>query len=179
MKRNMIKILALALCLMLMLSLGAVVASAAAASTDGNAETGNSLYKTEGTDLGFGERVEYAVQGTVTGLLMVFAVLALLAVVVSLSKVILYDIPRKAEAKAAAKAAQEGAKAVTATEEVKDETPDSAISAETSDDGELIAVITAAIAATIESGEYGNEFASGFRVVSFKRVTAGSWNKNN
>ena len=49
--------------------------------------------------------------------------------------------------------------------------------AEVQDDGELIAVITAAIAAMIESGDYKNEFVGGFRVVSFKRTTSGAWNK--
>jgi hypothetical protein len=41
----------------------------------------------------------------------------------------------------------------------------------------IVAVITAAIAAMIESGDYGNEFAGGFRVVSFKRSTKGAWNR--
>ena len=45
------------------------------------------------------------------------------------------------------------------------------------DEGELIAVITAAVAAMIESGDYKNEFVGGFRVVSFKRTTSGAWNK--
>ena len=45
------------------------------------------------------------------------------------------------------------------------------------DDGELIAVITAAIAATIESSEYKNEFVGGFRVVSFKRSEKTAWNR--
>ena len=48
---------------------------------------------------------------------------------------------------------------------------------QTQDDGELIAVITAAIAAMIESGDYKNEFVGGFRVVSFKRNTGGAWNR--
>ena len=41
----------------------------------------------------------------------------------------------------------------------------------------MFAAITAAIAAMIESGDYGNEFAGGFRVVSFKRSTKGAWNR--
>ena len=45
------------------------------------------------------------------------------------------------------------------------------------DDGELIAVITAAIAAMIESGEYKDQFVGGFRVVSFKRSSSGAWNR--
>ena len=49
--------------------------------------------------------------------------------------------------------------------------------AQASDDGELAAVITAAIAAMIESGDYKNEFVGGFRVVSFKRSTQSAWNR--
>ena len=48
---------------------------------------------------------------------------------------------------------------------------------EAQDDGELAAVITAAIAAMIDSSEYKNEFVGGFRVVSFKRSTQSAWNK--
>lgn len=127
----------------------------------------------EGEDLGIMERIEYALQGTVTGLLMIFAVLALLAIVVSLSKVILYDLPRKRRERAKARAEKENV-----TTMVSDITPEPvpAPAAQT-DDGELVAVITAAITAAIESGEYGSEFASGFRVVSFKRVNTNTWNK--
>ena len=45
------------------------------------------------------------------------------------------------------------------------------------DEGELAAVITAAIAAMLDSEEYKNEFVGGFRVVSFKRSTERAWNK--
>ena len=48
-----------------------------------------------GENMTFGERFEYAMQGTVTGMLMVFAVLALLYGIVALSKVFLYDLPNK------------------------------------------------------------------------------------
>ena len=131
------------------------------------------LDKILGSDLALSERIEYALQGTVTGLLMVFAVLALLAVVVSLSKVVFYDIPRKRQQRAEKKAENEK-ETVVAEESVP--TPAASAPAQTSD-GELVAVITAAIAAAIQSGEYGDEFASGFRVVSFKRVNTTAWNK--
>ena len=42
-----------------------------------------------GKDMSFGERAEYALQGTVTGMLMVFAVLGLLYGIVTLSRVFL------------------------------------------------------------------------------------------
>ena len=48
-----------------------------------------------GADMTPGERLEYALQGTVTGMVMVFAVLGLLWGIVALSKVVFYDLPKK------------------------------------------------------------------------------------
>ena len=48
-----------------------------------------------GVNMTFGERFEYALQGTATGMLMIFAVLGLLWGIVSLSKLFLYDLPNK------------------------------------------------------------------------------------
>ena len=121
----------------------------------------------------FGERVEIALQGTATGMILIFAVLGLLAVIVSLSKLICYDIPNKK--KEQARAAHTPAAAPSAPVETVQEAP--AISEPVTDDGELAAVITAAIAAMLESGEYKNEFVGGFRVVSFKRSTNSAWNR--
>lgn len=129
-----------------------------------------------GADLSVGERISYALQGTATGMLMVFAVLALLAIIVSLSKVILYDIPNKKKADAT-KAPDAVVETETVTDPVPTPTDDTTVYCE--DDTEIAAVITAAIAAMIESGEYASEFKSGFRVVSFKRISGnGAWNKN-
>lgn len=129
-----------------------------------------------GSDLDVGERISYALQGTATGMLMVFAVLGLLAIIVSLSKVILYDIPNKKKHNATK--ANDTAVEMTATSEtVRETTEDTSVCCQ--NDAEIAAVITAAIAAMIESGEYASEFKSGFRVVSFKRVSGnGAWNKN-
>lgn len=127
-----------------------------------------------GGDLDISERISYALQGTATGMLMVFAVLSLLAIIVSLSKVIFYDIPNKKKAKV-----QE----ITVSNDTNNDIAPSPVEYEEEviypeDDTELAAVITAAIAATIESGEYADEFKSGFRVVSFKRTQkSGGWNK--
>lgn len=134
----------------------------AAPATDG-------LGQIKGEDLDFSERAEIALQGTVSGMLMVFAVLSLLTLVVWLSKVVFYDIPRKA--KASSKTEAEASKK--AEEELEAKTSQSAALTPTqqSDDSQLIAVITAAIAATIDSNpQYKSQFASGFRVVSFKRT---------
>lgn len=131
------------------------------------------LGEIKGENLSLSERIEYALQGTVTGMVMVFAVLTLLCLVVALSKVIFYDIPKRARENAKAQEESEQAVEVETNETVAltDANYD------TDDDGQLIAVITAAVSAVIESGEYGDEFASGFRVVSFKRTNNGKWNK--
>lgn len=123
----------------------------------------------------FGERATIALQGTVTGLVMVFAVLALLWGIVTLSKVVFYDLPNKKKERerkkrvsvAAPVAVEEGVSDVFATSETIEET----------DDGEIAAVITAAIAAMLDSEEYKNEFVGGFRVVSFKRSAKSAWNR--
>ena len=178
--KNIKRIGILALICILLFSIMAVGICAAAQPNDPQTDTDVSdtpLYEIEGENMKMSERIEYAIQGTVTGLVMVFAVLALLAVVVTLSKVILYDLPRKAKERAAAKAkaeAEKGEKIIAQAEPVA--APVAAPIAQ-ADDGELVAVITAAVAAAIASGDYGSEFASGFRVVSFNRVNTGTWNK--
>ncbi len=137
----------------------------------------------------FSERLEYALQGTATGMLMVFGVLALLTVILYISKYFLYDLPRKdtpeerAEKEARAKKAREAAvakeaeKARRAEEKASKTVPTTVSSSNVQDDAQLAAVITAAIAAMIESGEYKNEFVGGFRVVSFKRSERSAWNR--
>ena len=123
----------------------------------------------------FGERLEYALQGTVTGILMVFAVLGLLTLILYLSKAVFYDIPKKKREKEK----EEKAAAFKPFEPLHEPAPEveEAAAAE-ADDTELAAVITAAIAAMLDSEEYANQFKSGFRVVSFKRAdNTGAWNK--
>ena len=116
-------------------------------------------------------RIKYAVSVTVLGMLMVFAVLSVLWSVVALMKVFLYDIPARRAAKKAAlaKAVEVAAAPV--------EQP-AAIAEPTEDEGEIVAAITAAIAAMLQSEEYKGQFESGFRVVSFSRK-GGAWNKDN
>ena len=127
-----------------------------------------------GADMTPGERLEYALQGTVTGMVMVFAVLGLLWGIVALSKVVFYDLPKK---KANAENKSASNKAAQAPVQAPAQTAVPAAQPEAQDDAELAAVITAAIAAMIESGDYQNEFVGGFRVVSFKRSSARAWNK--
>ena len=122
-----------------------------------------------GEDMSFGERVEYALQGTVTGMVMVFAVLGLLFGIISLSKVVFYDIPEKKKKNKQKAQAAYVAPAPAPVAEVAE--------SNTQDDGQLVAVITAAVAAMIESGDYKDEFKGGFRVVSLKRSAKSAWNK--
>ena len=170
-KLSIFVILSLVLCMAL-----AMVCFATEATSEAPAETSVKLDKDmSGENMTLGERFEYALQGTATGMLMVFAVLALLWGIVSLSKVIFYDIPnkKKEKEKKQSKATVEAKTSAEAPATVAEPTP----VAEAADDGELAAVITAAIAAMIESGDYKNEFVGGFRVVSFKRTTSGAWNR--
>ncbi len=121
----------------------------------------------------FGERLEYALQGTVVGMLMIFGVLTALTLIMYGSKYIFYDIPNKrAQIKSAVAQAPINDPIAQESAALSEQA-----AACTQDDGELAAVITAAIAAMIESGDYKDEFVGGFRVVSFKRSTTGAWNK--
>ena len=123
----------------------------------------------------FNERAEIALQGTVTGMLMVFAVLGLLFGIVSLSKVFLYDIPNREKNKG--KKENKNAPAAAPAPVVESAPVAAPVVEESADDGEIAAVITAAIAAMLDSEEYKNEFVGGFRVVSFKRSANSAWNK--
>ncbi len=129
-----------------------------------------------GGNMPLSERVEYALQGTVTGMLMIFAVLGLLYVIVSLSKVFFYDMPNKKKVEKPAR--RKGKKVVTVEDDEEISAAfDPAVIVPDHDEGEIAAVITAAIAAMLEGEEYKNGFVSGFRVVSFKRSTERAWNK--
>lgn len=118
------------------------------------------------------QRIEYAISVTIQGMLMVFAVLALLWGVVAIFKVVLHDIPEKRAAKKQALAAAVAEAAASA------EQPTEIAPAPVEDDGEIVAAITAAIAVMLQSEEYKGQFESGFRVVSFARK-GGAWNKEN
>ncbi len=122
------------------------------------------------TAMSFGERMSYGFQVFAVGLGTVFGVLAILWIALILFKVFLYDIPQKKAAKKARKEDKTAPVVETVQEAASDETT-------AEDDTQLIAVITAAIAAyTAESGS-----ALPFRVVSYKRISgANGWNgKNN
>ncbi len=118
-------------------------------------------------DMALGERLGYAAQVLVIGMVTVFASLAILWGVIAIFKIFMYDMPQKR----AKKKAEEALKAVAAPETAVP-VAESAPAADESDDTQLIAVITAAISAYTS----GNGNALPFRVVSYKRVRgANGW----
>ena len=106
-------------------------------------------------------------QVPIVGLLMVFVVLSLIWAVLSVSKVVFYDLPRKRVAKSEASKSAQPAPAVAPV-------APAAAPAPVSDDAAIVAAITAAIAAMrADEGCQG-----GFRVVSFRRADTGrAWNR--
>lgn len=170
MQKVLTRLLLLVLAAVLMCGMLTVSIAAAEQTTEAEVTTEQSKNPTNEELGGFFSpmRIEYAIKVTVQGMLMIFAVLALLWGVVAIFKVFLHDIPEKRAAKKQAMAA-----AVAKATEVQE--PEAVAPVE--DDGEIVAAITAAIAAMLESEEYADEFASGFRVVSFKRK-GGAWDQN-
>lgn len=116
------------------------------------------------------ENLKLMWQTPLLGMLMVFAVLALLWGVLAIFKLIFAGKTPKADKekkqaseKKPREAAREEGPAVTETQTAGQS------------DAELCAVITAAVAAYM--AEDNTEYAGGFRVVSFKRVRGGrAWN---
>lgn len=109
------------------------------------------------------ERLELAGQVFLIGMFMVFAVLALLWGILAIFGKVMTRQKKQADEPAPEAPAEEIAPAVSEPEPA---------AASVEDDGELIAVITAAVAAAIESDEaLSSRFESGFRVVSFKKST--------
>ena len=100
----------------------------------------------------FGEKAMFALENSVLGILIVFAVLVLLSLVVKLVASILTPKEKKKPAEKAVAPAPSP-------------TPAPA-PAPTTDDGEIVAAITAAIALMLESE---GKDPKGFRVVSFRR----------
>ena len=166
-----------ALVFVLLFSLMSVSVLAAGDAHDGSAEAQEGKLDMGLKPESFSDRLGYAVQGTVTGILMVFAVLTLLCLILYASKLFFYDIPNKRKEKEIAKKNARVEASIAAEKEKNEIEEPASEAAEAQDDGELVAVITAAVAAMIESSEYKNEFVGGFRVVSFKRSEKTAWNR--
>lgn len=111
----------------------------------------------------------YAGQMTLLGMVMVFSVLCALWGVLAIFKLVFARDAKPKKKKSL----------VTAVEHVeKVESPAPAAPVARQDDGELVAVLTAAVAAYMaaENGVDASDVGA-FRVVSFKRVSAGrAWN---
>lgn len=124
----------------------------------------------DGTYVPFsGEAWVYAGQMTLLGMVMIFAVLGLLWGVLSLFKIIF--APKKKKAKKTA----EPSVAVSEDKPIAAPVQEVAPKADGNADAELVAIITAAVAAYM--AEDGEAHTGGFRVVSFKRVRSGrTWN---
>ena len=132
----------------------------------------NVMLLTATADLGgafSAERMTYAFEMTALGILAVFAVLAILWGVLALFKVFMYDMPQKK-----ANATKKAEPAPVVVDEPAVVTP-----VASSNDDEVVAVIMAAISAYISADPaLAEEYAGGFRVVSFKRVRdKAAWNK--
>ena len=112
------------------------------------------------------ERWAYAGRMTLLGMVMIFAVLGLLWAVLAVFKLVMVGKEAKpAQKNAIAEAIAESASVAEEPEAV--------------DDGELVAVIAAAIAAYRASEGMDAADASAFRVVSFRRAANGrAWNAN-
>lgn len=117
------------------------------------------------------EAWSYAGQTALLGMGMIFAVLGLLWGLLSVFKLVFTEKTPKAPKPVKVKAADDKP-----AEKVENKVaPAPVAAAATQDDGALIAVLTAAIAAYM--AESGEEYTGGFRVVSFTRVKGGKpWN---
>ena len=125
-------------------------------------EAGNVIEKEVSTKtLELSDRIAYALERSLIGLIIVFGVLAIIWLMLSLFKFVFYKDPNKSTK--VEKVEEKQAPAVA---------PEPA-SVPVSDDGAIVAAIIAAISALrSEEGITG-----GFRVVSFKRGKTQPWNK--
>jgi len=115
------------------------------------------------------ERLAEAGKMILLGMGAVFSVLAILWAVLAIFKIFSYDLPKKRAQSAKKEEVPEVVVAASVAEPVAEEVYD--------DDGALIAVIAAAVAAYRASEGITPEAVGGFRVVSFRRVNQRSaWN---
>lgn len=119
-------------------------------------------------DMNFGERLAYGAQVLIIGMMTVFLSLAILWGVIAIFKIFMYDMPQKR----AKKKAEAALSAVPAAEPAAVTSAESTVSESDNDNTELVAVITAAVAAYMAQ----DGSALPFRVVSYKRVRGrGGW----
>ena len=129
--------------------------------------------RADGTYVPFSaEAWAYAGQMTLLGMVMIFAVLGVLWAVLSVFKLVFAGrSPKQPKAEKPTPIKKE--KNVKASVPKKEKAMP--VVAPKNNDAELVAIITAAVAAYM--AEEGAEYQGGFRVVSFKRVRGGrTWN---
>ena len=130
------------------------------------------------TDLGGAfspERIKYSLEMTGLGLIAVFAVLALIWLILAIFKFFLYDVAKNKDEAASTHAPSKTAKKVESvpTEVVKS-------TANTENDATVATIIAAISAYNAEDPQLSEQYSNGFRVVSFKRVRGkASWNSKN
>lgn len=150
-------------------------ASAAENITDINAVMNNGM--------SIQEKLEMSLKMLADGLGTVFLVLVLLWGILSLFRVIFYDIPNKKNKDNSNKSENSDADIIEPYAEITEETEETEAYEDNKDDDQLIAVITAAVSAYMETEnntDTANEsnINTSFRVVSFKRVKNGEWNRS-
>lgn len=118
--------------------------------------------------MGVSEAIGRGLEVTVTGLVVVFSVLIILMLVLILMKVVFYKEPKEDKGSEALKDKSAPSAAVSAPQTAKPSESGAQI-----DDKELIAVITAAVAASLNTSTYN------LKVKSFRRISDNSplWNK--
>ena len=118
--------------------------------------------------LSWGDRLNYMGIGALMGMVVVFAVLALLWLILE----IFGAVARRGQTAPAKSKAQEVAP-------VMEPVPVAPVAPVASNDDEIVAAITAALAVYLEEAKATSPSINGFRVVSFKKVgTAAHWNQN-
>ena len=119
------------------------------------------------------ETVTMMWQTPLLGMGMIFAVLSILWGILALMKFIMVGKSPKAKKVETPSAIAE---VIEESVAVVEEAP---VTTEATDDGELVAIIAAAVAAYRENEGLGEEYTGGFRVVSFRRANGGrAWNAN-
>lgn len=130
------------------------------------------------------EKVTMSLEMLADGLGTVFLVLILLWGLLSLFRLVFYDIPNKRKKDAHAPSEPQDTPDDTPVAEASSESYDEvAYEAQYEDETQLVAVITAAVAAYMDTeneanGIVADDINTSFRVVSFKRKSGGEWNKN-
>ncbi|MBQ7324255.1 MAG: OadG family protein [Clostridia bacterium] len=124
--------------------------------------------------LSWGDRLNYMGIGVLMGIVVIFAVLALLWLILEVFGAVArrgQEAPAKPKVQTPAPVVETPAAPVQQTAPMQQ--------APSAGDDEIVAAITAALAVYLEEAKASSHSINGFRVVSFKKVgTAAHWNQN-